>query len=700
LITATPSTSRLRWQVRAALILGVLIGLSYSQCLEAIWTLDDYPNILQNTRLHISDLLPETLIPSLYAPNSTDEPAAAHLNRPVSYLSFALNWYLGQDSPVGYRLVNIAIHYGNAFLLFLVIRALMSLPKMQGRFSGREGLVALLGAMLWAMNPVQSQATVYIVQRMASLACFFYLLGMLSYIRARQANSRGSGIGYLFLLALSFAAGVGSKENAILLPAALVLLEFCFFQDFERPQVRWWYAGVLAGVSLMIAVGAGWIAYRGGLESVFNYSARLFTPWERLMTQPRVVMFYLSQLFYPVPTRLSIIHDLEISRSILEPWTTFPAIAGVSGLIAIGLIAIKKKPILSFAILFYFLNHAVESSVIGLELIFEHRNYLPSLFLFPPVALGMIGLYDRYRARPGGFHYVISGFIVLWICTLFAGTYIRTLAWADAKTFWEDAAAKAPLSMRPLNNLAYEYFEKRGQREEALALYQKSITLADYNINGLGIAHNNIANCHYLNGEFEKAKEHLDQAVAASPGLEQAHYFRAFILLKTRNFQDAADELEPLLRKHPDSFRYSHLMARILIKLDRVAEALVHLRHCLELSPESAEAQALLGIALNLHGDYEEAGWHLRRALIRNPVDRSLLLWLAVTGLKLADTANAADYARRFLEGLPADQIRETVDRTLEDYNLPAASSDLLKNWLDPQAQAFGFQKGFSSRAD
>jgi protein O-mannosyl-transferase len=325
------------------------------------------------------------------------------------------------------------------------------------------------------------------------------------------------------------------------------------------------------------------------------------------MTQPRVVLFYLSQLFYPIPTRLSIFHDFEISRSFLEPWTTLPAFLSVLGLIVYGFLCIRKQPLLCFSILFFFLNHIVESSVIGLELVFEHRNYLPSLFLFVPVAAWLHALYERYRVQRSDFRFAIIGFVVLWVGGLCSATYIRTLAWSDAKTFWEDAAEKAPLSMRPLHNLAFEYYEKRGQFKEAFDLYSRSLKLRDYNCKGLGIAHNNIANYHYLNGDFEKAKEHLDIAVAASPDVDPARFFRAFILLKARKPEEAMAALAPLLRKHPKSLRYNHLAAQILLELNRIEEALASLQTCLLIAPDSAEALDLIGVAMNLKRDRDSA---------------------------------------------------------------------------------------------
>ena len=121
-----------------------------------------------------------------------------------------------------------------------------------------------------------------------------------------------------------------------------------------------------------------------------------FTMTERLLTEMRVLVYYMSQLFYPVPTRLSIDHDIVISTSLIHPWTTLPAGLFLIALTITGVVVLEKHPLIGFSILFFLINHVIESSIIPLELIFEHRNYLPSFFMFVPVALGLQWLFGRY----------------------------------------------------------------------------------------------------------------------------------------------------------------------------------------------------------------------------------------------------------------------------------------------------------------
>lgn len=169
-------------------LLIILVGLVYSNSLNAIWALDDEPNILQNPEVHIGDLHPLTLLRACFSPLHPDENGRPGLNRPLSNLSLALNWYFGKNSPVGYRIVNIIIHQLNALFLFLIIRGLLQTPNMAGRYRGQENSIALAATAMWALNPIQTQAVVYVVQRMASMSCLFYLVAIWGYMQARAAE--------------------------------------------------------------------------------------------------------------------------------------------------------------------------------------------------------------------------------------------------------------------------------------------------------------------------------------------------------------------------------------------------------------------------------------------------------------------------------------------------------------------------------
>lgn len=679
---------RSRNTVWAFLLLLVVVGLAYSNSLNAIWTIDDGPNILQNLQVHIGDLRPQTLFKTFFSPLHPDANGVPGLNRPLAHMSFALNWYFGQDSPVGYRLVNIFIHLLNASLLFIVLRSLLQTPDLRGRNKGREGSIALLATVLWALNPIQTQVVVYIVQRMASLACFFYLLAIWSYLRVRICPNSRRRIGYALLTAASFLAAIGSKENAVMLPGALVLLEFTFYQDWSQPTVRrrfGWILGVGCGLLL---VGCGLLFAAGNPAELLGYGIRLFSPWERLLTQPRVLLFYLSQLFYPIPGQLSLVHDVEISRSLVAPWTTLPAILGVLGLVGIGFWQMRRRPMLSFAILFFFLNHMVESSIIGLELIYEHRNYLPSLFLFVPMAAGLQALATHKRLKSPGFQRLVVLLIILLPVSFGIGTYVRNMAWLDAKIFWEDAGRKAPLSMRPLHNLAYYHYEKTGQHHKAFDLYHEALGKQDNNRLVMSLPHIKIAEHYERREEFEKAGEHLEKALAIFPEFEQVQLRLALARFSAGQLEKALAAIVPLVEKRPGSFDSRYLMAQILLKMGQTENALSHLQTCMLLAPNSEKAVFMMGIASNLFRNCEKAQRFLNRVLERFPKDKQALLWMIDSHLQTGDFAAAKNYTWKFLEGVSIDRIEHTVAQTLSEGFMAEDDQKRLSLWIKNQAHA------------
>jgi hypothetical protein len=112
-----------------------------------------------------------------------------------------------------------------------------------------------------------------------------------------------------------------------------------------------------------------------------GYKARDFTPAQRVLTQFRVVIFYITLLIFPHPSRLNLDHDFPISNSLIDPVTTILSIGVIVGLMGLAIYKGKKERLLSFCILWFLANLVIESSVIGLEIIFEHRMYLPFMLL-------------------------------------------------------------------------------------------------------------------------------------------------------------------------------------------------------------------------------------------------------------------------------------------------------------------------------
>jgi tetratricopeptide (TPR) repeat protein len=307
--------------------------------------------------------------------------------------------------------------------------------------------------------------------------------------------------------------------------------------------------------------------------------------------------------------------------------------------------------------------------------------------LFAPVAIGLQYLVDHFRQRSPALQHVVGAFILLLLVGFGAGTYIRNLAWLDHKTFWEDAAAKAPLSMRPVHNLAYYHYEKRGEYQKAFELYHRALELEDNNRLILSLPHVKIAEYYDRRGDFDQAAAHLDRALAIFPGFEKVQYRLALALAQTTDLERALATVRPLVARHPDSFDCNYLMAQILLKISRIEDAIGHLRHCLKLAPDSAKAIFMMGIALNLKGDWQPAEALLHAVLERYPSDKHALLWMMDCQLQRLDEALAADSALKFLEGMQPTEALGAIVKILDDNFMPDDAKERLYRWVAIQAQ-------------
>ena len=315
------------------ILLSVLVFLIYSNTFNSSWHLDDLPHITQNRIIHIKDIHPGSIVQTFFAHPSSPE----RLYRPIVCLTFAINWYLGQDHIVGYHLVNISVHALTALMLFLTILNLFKSPNLKGKYAGSEYLIALLAACLWAINPIQTQAITYIVQRMASMAAMFYVLGVFFYIKVRLNASSFQRVLLSLGCVFSFLFAIGSKENAFTLPLTLLLIEIIFFIDLSHPETKRkvsWVAAI--SVILVVLLGASILLKGDHFGLLKGYATRGFTLSERLLTEPRILIFYLSLIFFPLPERLSFQQDFTVATSFFDPWMTLPAILLVFMLIAFG----------------------------------------------------------------------------------------------------------------------------------------------------------------------------------------------------------------------------------------------------------------------------------------------------------------------------------------------------------------------------
>ncbi|MFH1103006.1 MAG: hypothetical protein V1714_04480 [Pseudomonadota bacterium] len=649
----------------------VLLVVSYGNSFSAFWHLDDFPNIIFNARLHLKSLDPSSIYQTFFA--YPMEPGRIY--RPVACLSFALNWFFDQSNVTGYHIVNLLIHCSTALLLLRCILLLFKTPRIRGQYNGNELFISVLATAFWALNPIQTQAVTYIVQRMAQMAAFFSLLGIYFFLKGRliEETHYKKAI-FFFACFVSFLLALGSKENSILFPINLFLIEFIFFRTGSLFRKR----DLIFGACIFLSLLAAFFWLSGGNPNQFlsGYKERSFTLWQRLLTEPRVLVFYLSQLFYPVPTRLSVEHHFQASQSLFTPGTTIAAILFLTFLTAFALIIHKRQPAIAFAILFFLINHLIESTVLPLELIFEHRNYLPSLFLFFPVAVAAQRLLNYYQKRNHVMREVLCGFFICLIIGFGMGTYIRNQAWATEKSLWEDAFHKAPQNSRPYINLSHA-IRSEGDFESAIRLNQQALlAYSPTPWKTVMRANNNIGMIMMEMGKIKESIVYFDRSLGVSPD-------NAEILLSKLRAQIAAglknealttlDRLNNIQLKQND---YLIGKAGALLHFGRYQEAIELLRRAAFSSDynskERKKALFMIGMALCKQQCYAKAAWFLEYAQTLESQNLIIGLGIVENRIREGDKKNASLHLQNLLMSYTLPQTAEILNRAcLHDIEIP-----------------------------
>lgn len=374
--------------------------------------------------------------------------------RPISLASFLLDDNTWPSYAPWFKQTNLLIHLLCGLLLcwaiLLLMRNLKSVTEQQAQW------VAVLACAFWLLHPYMVSTTLYVVQRMAQLATLLCLVGIVLYLYGRLQLAIRPRRAYI-LMSLGLAAGTllatFSKENGALLPLLVLVIEYCLPKE-GRPAWQWRALFLWLPSLAIVALLARYIDFSDN-----PWPSRNFNQIERLLTEARIVCEYLLHLLVPRIEGNGLYQDgYVISKGFFEPASTFFAIIFLSVLMVSAFLLRKKEPLITLAILFFLAAHLMESTVVGLELYFEHRNHLAALFLFLPLAYYSVIFAERVKSVP------VVAIVILGM--LASMTWLRASLWSDndkLELYWMQSATDSP---RAINSMA-AFYMNHGQYEEA-----------------------------------------------------------------------------------------------------------------------------------------------------------------------------------------------------------------------------------------
>lgn len=388
------------------------------------------------------------------------------LGRPIAMLSFLLHVDDWPENTAAIFRFNTLLHLANGILVASLTLILVRL--MRGR-TPRDGWLATGAAALWLVLPIQVSTSLIAIQRMAGLSAFFVFAGLVVYLKGLSIQAihpfrgvlvQATGLGLFTMFAMF------SKENGVLLPVFAWVLEVTLLARCDA--VIRWRKTRLSIVSAALLVILGYLAYTT-LRSDTSYLSRPFTLAERLMTEPQILSEYLRLAFLPRVFAFSPFHDdyTPISSLGASPVALESAIAWTVLLVAVPALR-RRFPMPAFAVLWFLSGHLVESTVVGLELYYEHRNYVA---LFGPcLALAWLAgkLSLRYpRAAPTAFvtYVALQALVLIQVTSL----------WGDRLLAAEMWYAHNPTSSRAAANLAAIYNNEEKDTGAALRVMDRTL---------------------------------------------------------------------------------------------------------------------------------------------------------------------------------------------------------------------------------
>jgi tetratricopeptide (TPR) repeat protein len=539
--------------------------------------------------------------------------------RPVRNLSYAIDFMIWGDNPVGFHLSNLLLHAANTVLVYLLARRITGVTAS-----------AFLAATVFAIHPIQTDAVTYVSGRRDLLFTFFYIASFLTYLKYREKRSLAGFAAFLGLWAL----GLLSKEMAVTLPGFIFVWNFCErWGEQEGGRIgksvraarkalaedRWLYALLVAA-----AVAYGWYMIferhaSGRIDQTgVQYWGGSF--YASMLTVARVHAWYLKQLVFPTPVA-QYYGAFEVSASILEPRVLF-SLAVVGSVLACGLRLLKRDRVMSFAVLSYFVLLLPVSQIIPHhELVADHYLYLPM------VCFGLFAarLAERVASRDAeARRLVYAGAAVA--CAAFAVlTIMRNREWKDELSVWQANYKSVPNSPRAAHNLGGMLMRRDPKRAEEL--FKEAIR----NDPGFEPAYLSLGQLYVVSKRPDEADEIIEQGLKIPESKAGSFILRNPALLRSqlKTVQAAArwdkgdrEATERLLNEavsiYPPNTDSYLALANLYRASDTAREQLV-LEQGLGASPNSYEINARLAAALASDKKFDRALARLQKLLTLNP---------------------------------------------------------------------------------
>jgi tetratricopeptide (TPR) repeat protein len=366
-------------------------------------------------------------------------------------------------------------------------------------------------------------------------------LGIILFTKAAGTEGKKTLFYTIFLFIVSL-LGMASREEFFLFPIMLILYDLYFISRQNVKEVLRNYKIHLSVISTLGYVLYIVLGHNYGENTGFGVKS--ITPLEYLMTQFNVHWTYIRLLLFPINQNLD--YDYPIARTLFE-LPTFVSFIGYIGLWGTGIYLYRKKPVISFCILWFVITLFPTSGFMPIiDVIFEHRLYLPSLAIFISLVAAIWAAGERRIDISSCANKAVIYVMIMVILALSVATYARNTVWKDSVTLWENTVEGSPNKARPHNWLGIAY-GKQGYIDESISKFKAGLRLNpdDY------ITHNNLGNAYAKQGLVDEAIIEYQIALKIKPDFAEARNNIGNVYLEQSRLAEAIIEYQNALKIDP-----------------------------------------------------------------------------------------------------------------------------------------------------
>lgn len=512
-----------------------------------VWGLIIYFLPLHNSYFHFDDKFSIERNPVIQQLNVNDLFETFNTRFLVG-ISFAINYGLSGMDPFYFRLTNVLIHILNAFLVYILLKLILSLPSINSELKSRLKILPLFISFLFLSHPIQTETVNFITQRFVLLATFFYLWTLILYLQFDIYRKRRFYLGAI----LTSISAMFCKEFTVTLPVMIIVMDFCLFQKQNinlKPHIK----RILPFLCLLLIIPLTLLNTSSKATGVANIAHSQYTEvsnqnsimkkmditqaqgvtisrHEYFLTQLNVIRTYLKLLFIPVNQNID--HDYPISHR-LDLTTSLTGLFFLL-LIILGILKSRSESLMALGILWFFVTLSVESSVIPIgHVMAEYRLYLPSIGMLI-FSIYLLSRLDQKLFMSLIFFLIVSASIL---------TIHRNYIWSDEIKLWQDTMIKSPLKRRAYSNLAYLYTVNH-KYSEALTILKNEHKLFPLDAED----YINYAYIYKETNDLDSALSNALKAVELEPSNADYHRQAGFIYLKQHRLTEAVNAYANVLK--------------------------------------------------------------------------------------------------------------------------------------------------------